>query len=287
VDSLSFEAIGTKWTIDLYAHSFSPELEAAIHERISSFDLVYSRFRGDSLVTRISREAGTYSLPDDAQPLLHLYKKLYQLTGGRMTPLIGKVLVDAGYDSQYRLEQTAPLTSPPRWEDVVSYIHPLLTVSEPVLVDVGAAGKGYLVDLVGEVLASHGVSSFCIDAGGDMLVVSPQEPLRVGLENPDAADEVVGIATLDSGSICASAGNRRTWGKFHHTIDPLTLKSPTHLKAVWVVAESALVADGLATALSFAPAVTLLQDFSFSYALLREDGTMEASKDFPAEFFTT
>src|SRR4051812_41634169 len=90
-----FEAIGTSWYIELHG-SHRPadlkRLKAKIAGRIEQFDAAYSRFRSDSLITRISQKAGRYTMPDDAPPLLELYKKLYDLTSGRMTPLIGQTL---------------------------------------------------------------------------------------------------------------------------------------------------------------------------------------------------
>ena len=52
----------------------------------------------------MARAAGQYHLPDDAKPMFDLYYKLYAATDGKCTPLIGQVLVDAGYDANYSLQ---------------------------------------------------------------------------------------------------------------------------------------------------------------------------------------
>ncbi len=285
---LNFEAIGTVWEIEIFSAPKDlgvAELEESISQRIETYDTTYSRFRQDSLVTRMSQAAGEYTLPPDSEKLLGCYRSLYDATGGLVTPLIGNLMSDAGYDASYSL--TPKNLSPVRaWDEVMDFQFPKLTLKTPVFLDFGAAGKGYLVDIVAGVLRDHGVTAYCVDAGRDMLYCNSEEPLRVGLENPDAPDEVVGVATITSGSICGSAGNRRKWGKFTHIINPVTQESPTNIAATWVVAESGLLADGIATALSFTPAEKLLETFTFSYALIREGGTIEASRDFPAEFFT-
>lgn len=289
--TISFEAIGTAWEVELFSdlkdHGGErlKKLEASISQRIETYDKTYSRFRSDSLVTTMSQGVGEYTLPPDSEKLFTCYRSLYVTTGGLVTPLIGNLISDAGYDASYSLAPKG-LSPVKDWDEVMTFQYPKLNLKAPVLLDFGAAGKGYLVDIVAEILRDHGVEAFCVDAGGDILYRNTAEPLRVGLENPDAEDEVIGVATITEGSICASAGNRRKWGTFTHIINPITKQSPTDIKATWVVAESGLLADGLATALSFTPAAELMETFSFSYALIRDGGTIESSRDFPAEFFT-
>src|SRR3989338_5226434 len=104
---LEFEAIGTHWNIELFNLSATVQtsvLKEKVLNRINEFDAIYSRFRDDSLVTKMSKAAGTYELPKDALPLLDLYQELYTLTNGLVTPLIGNALEQAGYDAAYSLE---------------------------------------------------------------------------------------------------------------------------------------------------------------------------------------
>ena len=95
--SWRFEAIGTSWQIDMTVEQrFLPSLKKQISARIEAFDKNYSRFRADSLVTAISRQAGTYALPGDAGELLRIYDKLFWLSVGVVEALIGKALEGAG-----------------------------------------------------------------------------------------------------------------------------------------------------------------------------------------------
>lgn len=285
-----FEAIGTRWTIDLYTLSTKAEQEellAAIRQRIDDYDRNYSRFRSDSLVTRMSKAAGTYTLPPDGKKLFDLYRQLYDITSGKITPLIGGLLSDAGYDANYSLAP-GELRQVPGWEDALDYAFPYLTMRQPVILDVGAAGKGYLADIIASLLEDKGVRNYCVNAGGDMAAHMPGgQQLHVGLEHPDNPGLMVGIAGLEQGSICGSAGNRRAWRGFHHIMDPDARRSPEHIKAVWVYAESALLADALSTCLFFVPAQELAAHFTFEYAIVYRDDSLERSARFPAQFFTT
>lgn len=287
---IRFEAIGTQWQIDFpdgLLASKQAEIVETIKERIAVFDKDYSRFRSDSLVTKISQVAGVYGLPADAEPLFMIYEQLYRLTNGLMTPLIGDVLVAAGYDPEYSL-QPKVLTKPLPWEESMERHGLELTVKQSALLDVGAAGKGYLIDIVCEIIRAAGVTQYCVDAGGDMAYYSEtDESLRVGLEHPNMPETIIGVAQIRNQSLCGSAGNRRSWSRFHHIINPETLTSPRHILGLWVVAPTTLIADALTTALFFTDPEVLAPHYQFKYLIMRADHSITRSKDFPVELFTS
>lgn len=286
--TIEFEAIGTHWKIlieDKISDFQKSDIFNSVMNRIAVFDKNYSRFRSDSLVREMSKSVGVFSLPDDGKLMFDLYERMYRLTDGAMTPLVGTLLEEAGYDAQYSLE-TKQMHIPPTWNVAIVYRFPTIEIKQPVLIDVGAAGKGYLIDLVADVLHQHGVQSFSINAGGDILNVSDRpEQIRVGLEHPDDPTLAIGVAHIGNESICGSAGNRRTWGEFHHILDPRTLKSPRHIKSVWVVAKTALLADALTTCLFFVEPERLKSEFDFEYVIMFSDGSVNVSDFFRGELF--
>ncbi len=285
-----FEAIGTFWKIDIQKELSSKE-EALLLEkiimRIGEFDKNYSRFRADSLVIEMSKREGEYELPQDADKMISLYKKMYDVTQGLVTPLIGQVLVDTGYDADYSLVPKTP-TKPLSWEEVMEWKSPILKMHVPSLLDFGAGGKGYLVDIVSEIFESEGIVSYCVDAGGDMRQRSGEEaPLSVGLEHPADLESVIGVVKILNMSLCGSAGNRRAWSTYHHIISPETLESPREFLAVWVIAENTLLADLLTTGLFFVKPEVLQEHFKFEYLILSSDYIVEKSPNFNAELFTS
>lgn len=283
----TFDAIGTRWSIettDPLTDDTWALLLGKVHTRINAFDTAYSRFRPDSLVTRMAHKAGTYQLPQDGYKLLQWYERLYELTDGKVTPLIGQTMVDAGYDAAYTL-RAKQLTTPPAWHDVISYDQSSITLRQPALLDFGAAGKGYLVDIISDMLTATGLTSYLINAGGDIVHRSKaNKAITVGLEHPYDTDEVIGITQLNNQSLCASAGNKRTWDSYHHIIDPIERVSVEVVQATWVIADDTMTADGLATALFFVTPHKLRQ-IPFSYALLQSDMSLIRSADFPVELF--
>lgn len=281
----AFEAIGAPWKITT-RKPVSPELAKAIEARIDEFDAVYSRFRADSLVTAIAAEAGTWQFPPDAAPLFSLYRALYNATEGAMSPLVGARLEDLGYDRDYTLRARNEVVDVPVWDDIMHWDGTRLTTTAPVLVDVGAAGKGYLVDLVSLVLRDADVDEYLIDASGDLLHRG-ETPVRVGLEHPFDPSQAIGVCELSNAALCASAPGRRTWGPgLHHILDATTGLPTEAVAATWALAPSGLHADGLATALFFAAAPALTASFTFEYVRMFPDSRIEYSRSFPGELFT-
>lgn len=284
----SFEGIGTQWEVEIYSPILQPQceyLEHIIKERVRQFEHTYSRFRPDSFINTSLLQKGLVRLPADAEKLFSIYKKLYTLTEGLFTPLIGQVLVDAGYDEVYSLKPKT-LHTPPAWEYVGDYSFPHMNIRNPGVFDFGAAGKGHLIDIISQLIIENGFTEFSVDAGRDIRLFS-ETPLRIGLENPMNLDQAIGVATLTSGSMCASAGSRRAWGPFHHIINPQTLTSPNTITATWVTAQEAIVADAISTCLFLVPAKILTPHFSFEYLSLFSDNSIEKSSGFSAELFTS
>lgn len=259
---------------------------AEIMQRIDTFDRDYSRFRPDSLVTNMSHQAGTYLLPDDARPMMKLYEKLYRLTNGLFTPLIGSVLVEAGYDANYSLKPKE-LHQPLSLSEALSYEYPSLIMKQPALLDFGGVGKGFMIDEIGKILLSYEVKTFTIDVGGDILHHDSRGGvIRVGLEHPHNQQQVIGVVNIGNQSICCSSGNRRAWADFHHIINPQTLSSPRDILSTWVIAPDALIADAIATSLFLVSPSALTSEFDFEYLVMKPDTSVEHSTGFHAELFT-
>lgn len=298
-ERFDFEAIGTSWQIETPAGSPLPEpLRQAVAERIERFDAAYSRFRPDSLVASLAREPGSVEFPDDSLALFSLYDRLVTATSGAVDPLVGRSLELLGYDAAYSLTPSQPSPLEQRVQDErgraswFADVHRdgrVVSTTRPVVIDVGAAGKGYLVDLVSALLVEHGVTEFVVDGSGDLRHQGPADatPVRIGLEHPFQPGKAIGVATLANASLCASASNRRAWGDgHHHILDARTGSPAREVVATWVVAAETAVADGLATALFFTGAHELAKTFHFSSVRMYADGRAERSRDFPGELFS-
>jgi thiamine biosynthesis lipoprotein len=293
---LNFEAIGAPWQIETPA-ALPPTLVNAIHMRIEEYDATWSRFRDGSLVSQVSESAGVWRFPADAADLFEFYRTLYEATAGTVTPLVGRRLEQLGYDRTYSLMPTVPgeqktaNSGIPAWDDVMQWdaTSLTLTTSEPIVIDIGAAGKGYLVDIVAGMLGEAGLDDYVVDGSGDIAHRGPT-PVRVALEHPTDPTLAIGIFELRDGALCASAPGRRTWGNgLHHILDGLTGEPTSSVAATWAAAPTALVADGMATALFFVSGETLAGETGIpglQYVRMFPTGRVEHSPDFRGELFT-
>ncbi|TPW74673.1 FAD:protein FMN transferase [Schumannella soli] len=286
-----FEAIGTAWSIDTPS-PLSAALQGDIADRIEGFDRDWSRFRPDSLVSRMAREPGRYHLPGEAGPLLALYRILFEATAGRVSPLVGHALEDLGYDAGYRLTPAQRIRPTPSWDDALAWDGEQLTLLRPALLDVGAAGKGLLVDLLSRMLHDAGEHEHVVDGSGDLVRAALQDaaPERIALEHPADPTTAVGVIELGSGAIAASAANRRAWAGVHHIIDALTGLPTRQVTATWAVVPAtaeypAMTADGLATGLFFAAPDAFAAAGPFAWATITSGGRIAHSPDLPGEVF--
>lgn len=282
-----FEGIGTQWEIDICVNLPASAAQHILHQAramVNEFDRQYSRFIKTSLVWQIRNNPGRVTVPEEFVELLLLYIPLYKLSNKQFTPLIGSLLEEAGYDDRYSLKGSELHDVPDFLETVRIHNARTITVTRPVLIDIGALGKGYLVDKVALFLKQQGASAVTVNAGGDMIHYG-DNPISVGLEHPDNPGTVIGSISLHNQAICSSAGNRRRWGQYHHIISPEDKISPTHLKATWVVARSTTIADVLATALFFITPDILQKQYSFEYLLFSPQNKVKGSSFFQHALF--
>ncbi|MCK2037378.1 FAD:protein FMN transferase [Microbacterium sp. SSW1-49] len=276
-----FDAIGTRWEIETAAEVTS-DARALVSAEIERFDREWSRFRADSGVTRLGTEGGAL-VSADAGTMLDAYRELSRATGGAVNPLVAQSLDALGYDADYSLTAGVPRPAPEAWQERISWTAHAVQAPAPVLLDVGALGKGRLVDLVAAALASV-PGALVVDAGGDMRVRGVQT--RVALEHPYDATKAIGVVTLTDGALCASAINRRAWGDgLHHVLDARTGMPVRTWAATWALAPDAMTADAVATALFFDGGPELAAEWDVEWVRMSTDGRVQRSPGCDAELF--
>jgi thiamine biosynthesis lipoprotein len=282
--SATFDAIGTRWTLTT-AEPMTAALLDRVHAVIADYDATWSRFRDDSGVARLAR-GGSVDLGPTAPPLLDLMDELRARTGGAVDPFVAASLDHLGYGPRGTLRPADGYLPAPR--AVVERVGTTVAVVPPALLDVGSAGKGQLVDLVAAELAAAGLRDALVDAGGDLRVAG--NPLRVALEHPFDPEAAIGVVEVRDGAIAGSAVNRRDWSldggrRLHHVLDARTGRPVETIAATWVLADTAMLADALATALFFVGPEALADAYAFRYVRMRTDGVADWSPDLPGEVF--
>ncbi|MDO9516983.1 MAG: FAD:protein FMN transferase [Methanosarcinaceae archaeon] len=118
----------------------------------------------------------------------------------------------------------------------------------------GGIAKGYSVDRAIESLKLDGITNGFVNAGGDGRFIGLNEenaPWIIGLQNPDKDEEAVTRMALSDMAVATSGNYERYFSdaaKVSHISDPRTGYSVQELISATVIADTAIDADALATA---------------------------------------
>lgn len=305
-------------------------VQKRIRAFVDEYESVLSRFRADSLVSRMAcaEHGGEFEFPAWAGPLFALYGEFYAATRGAFDACIGADLLALGYNNsvQFVPESAASASSnigswanyrralPVTWGNISrDSSSAALCTNQPVQLDFGAAGKGYFVDLVTQIIKedlgsdSPADFDFLVNAGGDMRACFSEEndQIKVALENPFDTTQAVAVASIASGALCASSAARRRWNVKDkngfesnliatHLINALDGIPACDLCASWAYVPSktcdfpTAYADALATALFVSQESDLqkiVQTTSAEFAVMLPNKTLRKTRAFPAHFF--
>lgn len=276
-----FAAIGTTIEVDT-DQPLPADLRAAVLDDVERFDRAWSRFRSDSVVRAIAG-GGSAPAPADAALLLGALAALSTATRGAVSPLAGTSLEAIGYDAEYSLRAGEPVASD-AWEGRLSWSEGTLRLDGPGVIDIGALGKGALVDRILDRLRAGGVGPATIDAGGDIRVAGRRE--RIGMEHPNDPSRAIGVWEVQDQALCASGVGRRAWRGRHHVLDARTGEPVRQVVATWASAPDAMRADAIATAVFFDGGPALADAWGASWVRVFTDGRVERSPGCPARLFT-
>lgn len=208
------KALGTGLLIST-ARPVSTGLRANMERLIDGYEHVLSRFRADSLVTRIgnAEHGGHFDFPNWTGPLFDLYDALHDVTHGAIDPCVGEDLIRLGYDASmnFTVTQDAPkhlgaLRGRSVWGHDVERHGTTLVTHDPVQLDFGACGKGYLVDLLGHMLIQEKSADW--DDFSGPASSSTQHPNQVSYPNQNHFSSQPPQFVIDAGVICWFMPNR-------------------------------------------------------------------------------
>lgn len=260
-------ALGTE-NVLLLAGQPRNELDAAAQEAFETVDRLeqaLSKFVPHSDVGLLNALGASQPVQvgQDLLRILELSRQAWEATAGAYDPTVGELLHAWGLvDLQGRIPgdaELAGLRSRTGFGQVgFDVARGVAWLERPgVSIDLGAIGKGYIVDVVVERLKERGVSAGLFVSGRSSLVawgLPPDgKPWCFEVVHPTAPQETLCELEAEAGAISSSGAYARRfvrgWKEYGHVLDPRTGRPAAGLKAATVWTSSAVLGDVLSTSL--------------------------------------
>lgn len=263
-----FMAMGTSITITLNVRQYGAA-DAAISE-VQLQLVLFGRDAwawGPGALADFNRRLGAGERACIPASLLPLFRKawsIHQATQGRFEPRVAALVRLWGFDDAARTR-----TTPPDADEITRLLAAMHRAppydggghygpAPDVAWDLGALGKGYIVDLVLDHLVQRGFSQASVDAGGHVGVrgLNGDRPWRIGIRDPRAADdEVPPLVSLDAcdEAVVTHADDQRYFEhggrRYAHLLDARTGWPVCGLQSLTVVHRDGGLADAGGAAL--------------------------------------
>lgn len=249
---LQFKALGTSWWIEIFDSASSQALESLasdIESFVVGYENRYSRFKPDSLVSKLNREKILLEPDDDCISIFKYAKQLYIRSNTKFNVLTGHILEARGYDTHYSFtaDNSGDLVAGNPISD--------LDISREEIrihqgaVDFGGFGKGYLIDLIAELLRErYELSFFLINGGGDMFgTTQHDQPIAIFLEHPTSEHVTIYQTHISNQGFAASSPFKRRWKTENGTTTHIVSDTPVPETGNFIKAVNARDADAFAT----------------------------------------
>lgn len=218
----------------------------------------FSRYRSDSVVSRIHRSRGeAVDLDDETADLLDFAAVCWDLSGGLFditSGILRRVWRFDGSDRLPSLDAIEALLPMIGWSKV-EWRRPRLRLLPGMEIDLGGIGKEYAVDRCLKLARDAWDAAILVNFGGDLAVSGPRggdRAWRVGIEDPDLEESALRGIEIRGGALATSGDSRRYLERdgvrYSHILDPTTgwpvRDAP---RSVTVAAATCLEAGMLAT----------------------------------------
>jgi thiamine biosynthesis lipoprotein len=287
----AFRAMAAMNEIQLYAPDVSEarSLAGLAIDEVRRIEAKYSRYRPDSVVSRINAAAGgaPVAVDEETEKLFDYVDACFRQSRGRFDPTSG-VLRRA-----WRFEAGAAIPGPADlaphlaaigWQHVERRAGAVRLPKAGMELDFGGFGKEYALDRAATVLREAGATRALVNLAGDLAVLGPHpdaSPWRIAVRHPRRPDAAVAALRVSSGAIATSGDYERfieVGGVRHcHILDPRTGRSARGFQSVTVHASSCLVAGSVSTIamlLGRDAGLAWLESLDVRYLAVLEDGLL-------------
>lgn len=267
----SLYVFGTLVSISAYTAdkaAFERALEAVDGE-FQQMHRDWHAWKGEGELVRLNRAMAAgevHRVGPFLLPLITQAKTLSLQSLGLFDPAIGNLIALWGFHSD-----EPPTGEPPSREAIGKLLEDAPTMADLTIdddrvsssnrrvnIDLGAFAKGYALQLAIDRLATFGITSAIVNAGGDLCVAGRRgdRPWRIGIRHPQGRGVIASMDIAD-GECVLTSGNYERYREYQqvryaHIIDPRSGYPVAHVASATVVSKDGGLADAAATALSVA-----------------------------------
>jgi len=268
---ISGPTMGTSYNITLYPADGktvdSEQLQKQIDKTLKRINQQMSTWVKDSEISLFNKSQSTrwYPISLEFAEVVKAAQSISTLSGGAFDITVGPLINIWGFGKDFK-NNNPDNSAIAAAKANIGYQKLEVRLSPPALkkqipqlqVNLSAIAKGYGVDAIADQLAAAGVNNYLVEIGGEIRAngTKPNKSLwRIAIEKPSTRERSIQQGILLDNTGVATSGDYRNYfereGKrYSHTIDPKTGRPITHtLASVTVLHKSAMMADGLATAI--------------------------------------
>lgn len=258
--TIDFQAMASRCEIRLAAASGAEARALAdpALEEVRRIEAKYSRYRADSIVSRINAAAGISAVDcdDETLALLDYADAVYRSSGGRFDITSGVLRKVWDFrmgtaPSPRSLERLLPLVG---WPQVRREGGSVMLSHAGMELDFGGFGKEYAVDRAAEILTAQGVQHGYVNLGGDMRFLGPRPDggeWSIGIQHPRDTQATVASVPFSRGALATSGDYERYFEadgrRYCHILDPRNGMPVSYWRSVSVVSPMAIAAGSCST----------------------------------------
>lgn len=271
------EALGTKLIIEIFDHSVYIWDINAIFKIVDTFESNYSRFKKNNILHTLNCKKEIIA-PIEFLSLVQLAQKISKMTQWYFDISVLPLLENIWYGIK---KEKIP--------EHIGYKHIEIQEQKILLhkwiqIEIWALGKGYLVDLIYNILNKK-YKQFIINFGGDIRISGEK---IFFLEDPLKETKAIWEIILENLSLAGSNPKKRKTSKWTHLINPKK-KSIDQKKAVFTTHKLAVFADIFSTALFVSPlkmSIDILEKTQWlEWMIIAENGEIYQSHWFKAKLY--
>ena len=269
---ISGYSFGTSFSIQFEKNNDENIIKNKIDSLFKIVNNSFSTYISDSDISKINRGDSLLVVDDHFKKVFLKSYEIWELSQGFFDPTVGSLVNAYGFGPENRIKNFSKKQLDSLIE-LTGFSKVSLTSEgtikkkySNIYLDFNAIGKGYIVDLISELLISYDIKNFLIEIGGE-IIAKGKNPnsgdfWKVAIDNPSQKNNRQFIKTIFlKNKALATSGNYRkyiidslTGKKYVHTINPKNGKSfQSKILSVSVLASDCMTADAWATALMVMP----------------------------------